>query len=712
MTGQKFDFGGYATKNDLKCSDGLTIRSGAFADQHGQQVPLLWGHGHDDPEKVLGHAILETRGDGVYAHCVFNDTPKAQIAKNLVMHKDVNALSIYANRLLKKGQDVIKGAIKEVSLVLAGANPGALIDNVLLAHGDGFIEVEDEAIIYNGLKELDIIAHSFDFEAVDVEEIIEHAEEGDESIADVIKTFDSKQVAVLYYLISKANGDTAEHADIDNDEIVEVIGTLNEKQTAVFYHCIDRAVDDIAHEDAEDEGDENPSTDPQADPPAESEPAEGTEDLNHSEKEGTIVSHNVWEQNDSLNGSAMGGQQLTITHDQFSALIKEAKDRNSWKEAFIAHADEYGISNIEELFPQVHNVTGKPTVIMRKMEWVEPVLSGVTRSPFNRIKSMSADMTHEGARARGYIKATMKKEDFFTLTSRETLPGTIYIKRKFDRDDIIDITDFDIVAWCWELMNILMKEELARAILIGDGREIDDPYKIKEDRIRPIAFDDEFYTHKITLPANVVGDSMVEAIIRSRKNYKGSGNPAMYTTEDILTDLLLIKDRNGRRIYRNIDELASEMRVSKIVTVELFENVPNLLAILVNVSDYTVGATKGGQLTSFDQFDIDFNQYKYLLEGRLCGALTDPKTAIAIWRAAGTEVTPTTPTFVPETGVVTIPVEAGVTYVNAATAQVIPSGAMAALAAGASISIEAEPAEGYYFPHNIDTDWDFTRPAF
>lgn len=709
MTVKQYDFGGYATKNNLECSDGLTIRDGAFSHQHGMQVPLLWQHGHNDPENVLGHAILENRGDGTYAHCVFNDTPKAQIAKTLVEHKDVNALSIYANKLLKKGKDVLKGAIKEVSLVLAGANPGALIDNVRIAHGDGFIELEDEVIIYHDIKGLDVIEHSFDADMQPEEtDAIEHAD--DETIEDILNTFSDKQKAVLFYLVSTADG-SAEHADIDQSEILDVIDSLDDKQKAVFFHSIDHAVDDSILDDEEEDDEEDDPVDPPVEPPADGDPAEGTEDLNHSDQEGTIVSHNVWEQ-DSLNGSAISGQQLTITHDQFSALIKEAKDLNSWKNAFLAHADEYGISNIEELFPTPKNLTGRPTVIMRKMEWVDPVINGVSRTPFNRIKSMSTDMTHEGARARGYIKATMKKDDFHTIAFRETTPGTVYIRRKFDRDDIIDITDFDVVAWAWELMHLLMKEELARAIMIGDGREIDDPYKIKEDKIRPIAWDDEFYTHKITLPANVVGDAMIEAIIRSRKHYKGAGNPTMYTTEDILTDLLLIKDRNNRRIYRNKEELASELRVKDIVTVELFDTVPNLLAVLVNVSDYTVGSAKGGQLTSFDQFDIDFNQYKYLLEGRLCGALTDPKTAIAIWRAAGTEVTPTVPTFVPATGVLTIPVKAGVTYVNQETSVAFASGAQAPIASGSTISVEATPDEGYYFPHGIDTDWDFTADVF
>ena len=685
MTVKKYNFGGYATKNDLVCSDGKTIRVDAFKDSDGIQVPLLWQHGHNDPENVLGHAILENRKDGVYAYCVFNESEKGQLAKHLVEHKDINALSIYANKLVQKAGNVLKGAIKEVSLVLAGANPGALIDNVLLAHGDDFITVEDEAIIYTGL--------TFDIDEMS------HAED-EETAQDILDTFSDPQKAALYFLINKANG-SAEHSDFDPADIESVIHSLDEKQTNVFYTIIDKTVSDaLTHADEED---------PSADPPAEGDPANG--DLTHSDQEGTIVSHNVFENNEGGVMTAVESQnQLVITHDQFMTLIKEAKDRNSWKEAFLAHADEYGISNPDMLFPEVHNVTGRPTVIMRKMEWVEPFINGVSKSPFNRIKSLSTDMTHEGARARGYIKASMKKEDFHTIAKRETLPGTVYIKRKFDRDDIIDITDFDIVAWAWELMHILMKEELARAILIGDGREVDDPYKIKEDKIRPVAYDDEFYTHKITLPANVVGYAIIEAVLRSRKNYKGVGNPTMYTTEDMLTDLLLLKDRNGRRLFKNVSELAEEMRVKTIVPVEVMETIPTLMAVFLNTSDYTVGSTKGGQLTSFDQFDIDFNQYKYLLEGRLCGALTDPKTAIAIWRAAGTEVTPAVPTFVPETGVVTIPVVTGVVYQNAETAAVLAGGAQAALAAGATISIEAIPAADYYFPHGIDTDWDFTRP--
>lgn len=560
------DFSGYATKAGLKCSDGRTIMPDAFKHNDGMKVPLVWQHGHNDPGNVLGHALLENRADGVYAYGFFNDTEPAKNAKALVQHGDITALSIYANKLIEKSKQVFHGSIREVSLVLSGANPGALIDNINLAHSDGEIEtLEDEAIIYTGLT----LEHE---DAPDKED--------EKTVMDVYESMTDEQKNVVHFMIgSVLEAETAKHSDDDKESSEETL----------------------------------------------------------THQEGTEMTHNVFEQN----GSATPAARQTLTHDQLQTIVQDAQRLGSFKEAFLQHAVTYGIENIDLLFPDARAVTNAPEWVSRRMEWVSGVLNGTKHSPFSRIKSLSADITLDTARAKGYVKGTLKKEEFFALTQRVTTPSTIYKKQKLDRDDIIDITDLDVVAWLKAEMRVMLDEELARAILIGDGRDVADEDKINESNIRPIAKDHEFYTHVISVPAAATNDVIADEILRARPFYRGSGNPAMYCTEDFLTDLLLTKEEVGKRkrLYATQAELEAALRVSKIVTVPVMEdavaaNGESVLAVLVNLSDYTVGADKGGNVSMFDDFDIDYNQYKYLIETRVSGALTKYKSAQVVTRAA------------------------------------------------------------------------------
>lgn len=573
------DFSGYATKSGIRCTDGRTIMQDAFADNDGQTVPLVWQHGHGDPSNVLGHALLENRKDGVYAYGFFNETPNAQNAKELIKHGDITAMSIYANNLVEKQRNVFHGAIREVSLVLAGANPGARIDNINIRHSDGEVtEMEDEAVIYGGSLE-----HADN-------RYIEHEDSG-KTVKDVFDEFTEEQKNVVYYMIGAALEEAGQGGgDMAQSSIPEYI-IVNQ--------------------------------------------------------EGNEMSHNVFESDSQVETNA-------LTHDQMSAIFSDAQKTGSLKESVIKHAGEYGITNIEELFPDAQKIRNTPDFIQRRVEWVGAVISGTHKSPFSRIKSMSADITHDEARALGYIKGNLKKEEFFSVAHRVTTPTTIYKKQKLDRDDIIDITDFDMVAWIKAEMRMMLDEEIARAVLIGDGRDVvgsdsrPNPDKISETNIRPIAKDDEFYTHKVDVADGTTPDGFVEVILRARKMYKGSGAPAFYTTEDILTDMLLVKDKIGRRLYATQAELESAMRVSKIVVVDLIETQKDdsdkpLLGILVNLRDYTIGTDKGGNVAMFDDFDIDYNQYKYLMETRMSGALTLPKSAQAFWgKLTDTAVVPDT----------------------------------------------------------------------
>lgn len=560
----KYDFSGWATKNNLKCSDGRTILKDAFKENDGQKVPLVWNHQHDDPDNVLGHALLENRDEGVYAYCAFNDTESGQQAKKLVEHGDVVSLSIYANKLKQQGGNVIHGAIREVSLVLAGANPGAFID-VVMSHGedsegDGIISMMEDISLSHG--EID-------------DNTISHAEKNkeDEKMAD-----NSKDMTIQ-----------------------DVINTMTEDQKNAMYYLIGKAIE--ADDENDEGGDEN-------------------------------MKHNVFD-NDTEN------KDDVLSHSDMEAIFSDAKRYGSLKDSVLAH----GIDQIDYLFPEAESLNRTPEFIKRDTGWVSKVMSGVHHTPFSRIKSMFADITEDDARAKGYIKGKLKKEEVFGLLKRTTTPTTVYKKQKLDRDDVIDITDFDVVAWLKSEMRMMLDEELARAFLVGDGRLSSSDDKINEQNIRPIWKDDDLYTIKssIEVAADATSDqkakAFIRAIIKARKNYKGSGEPTLYTTEDMLTDCLLMEDNNGRIIYDSTAKLANMLRVKEIVTVPVMEGLTRtadegktmaLMGIVVNLADYNVGADKGGAVNMFDDFDIDYNAQKYLIETRCSGALIKPFSAIAV----------------------------------------------------------------------------------
>ena len=564
-----FDFSGYATRNDLRCSDGRTIRSGAFVDNDGGTVPLVWQHGHNSPDNVLGHALLENRNDGVYCYAKFNNGEQAKTAKELVKHGDVDSLSIFANKLTQRGGDVLHGNIVEVSLVLSGANPGARIDNVSLQHSDGSIEELDEAVIFTGLE-------------------LSHADETEE--------------------------DNSKEADVaDEETVADVLNTLTDKQKDAVYYVIGQAIEDAQQDD--------------------------TDDTDDTDKEEAMHS-NIFEGDDTLKGT---DDEIALAHSAVVDALEDARSHNlsSFKDAFLQHAGTYGIDNIEVLFPDARAVTDEPTFVKRRTDWVSGVLNDAKHSPFSRIKSIHADITDDKARALGYTKGNRKKEEVFKLLKRVTTPTTVYKKQKFDRDDLIDITDLNVVAWVKKEMRLMLDEEIARALLIGDGRDISSQDKINEENIRPIWKDDSLYAIKILLEKKVVGEDLVDAFIKSFADYEGTGAPKLYTTQTVVTELLLLKDKIGRRLYETKASLAAALGVSEIVEVPVMKGTArdtkkngkaDLVGIIVNLADYTIGADKGGEVNMFDDFDIDFNQFKYLLETRISGALTQPKTAIVIER--------------------------------------------------------------------------------
>lgn len=573
----KYDFSGWATKNNIRCSDGRTILKDAFKQHDGQTVPLVWNHQHNESANVLGHAVLENRDEGVYAYCTFNDTEAGKNAKLLVEHGDVTALSIYANQLKQKGSNVMHGTIREVSLVLAGANPGAFIDSVI-RHGEF---CEDEAVIYTG-EEL----------------TLQHA---DSDPSDKAGKKDKK-------------GDD----EVDNNEktIQDVFDTLNEEQKNVVYALIGQALEDKSMAQSAIEENENNIE----------------EDGGEQE-----MKHNVFEGRETENNDV-------LSHDAMETILKDAKRYGSLKESFLAHAASYGIKDIEWLFPDAKNVNTPPDFIKRDDSYVQKVMRGVHHVPFSRIKSMHANITADEARAKGYIKGNRKKEEVFTLLKRTTTPTTIYKKQKLDRDDVVDITDFDVVAWLKMEMRMMLDEEIARAILVGDGRLSDSDDKINETCIRPISKDDDLYCVKASVAAAAaatdddIAKAFIKTVIKSRKEYKGSGSPTLFTTEDVITNCLLLEDKNGRVIYDTVDKLATALRVKEIVAVEVMEGAKTtvnnvekpLMAIMVNLVDYYVGADKGGAVNMFDDFDIDYNQQKYLMETRCSGALVKPYSAVAV----------------------------------------------------------------------------------
>lgn len=605
------DFQGWASKNNLLCTDGRVIRENAFAHQNGAVVPLVWNHRHDTPSAIIGKATLVNKPDGVYCYGLFNNTKFGNMCKELVSHGDVTSLSILANQLKQKGHDVMHGMIREVSLVLAGANPQAFIEDMDLAHGE---DAEYEARIF---PQEPIICHGDDdFEEQAPENTT--AEENPEGNPTNEGEPESEPTPVNQNREENPvenNNDQLQHAD-DNRTVADVIDSMNEEQQKVLYALLGQAL---------------------------------TEN-----KEDNTMAHNAFE------GAAV--QRAQLTRDDFALLAKEAKACSSLKEAVLAHMDDmeglsdalmhadYGITDIEYLFPDDRNVTRQPQFIQRDMSWVSGVMSGVHHVPFSRIKSVFADITADEARAKGYLKGKLKKEEVFTLLKRSTTPQTIYKKQKLDRDDIIDIVDFDVVAWLKSEMRMMLNEEIARAILVSDGRSTASDDKIKEDNIRPIWTDADLYTIKVGIDSVTYNDDdklakeFIRQCIKSRKDYKGSGNPALYTTEEMLTNMLLLEDGIGHRLYKTEEELRTALRVSKIVTVPVMEGltrevtheidskayIHSLMGIIVNLTDYTVGADKGGAVSMFDDFDIDYNQQKYLMETRCSGALTKPYSAITI----------------------------------------------------------------------------------
>ena len=562
----KFDFAGYATKNDLLCSDGRVICKDAFKDNDGTKVPLVWQHVHDDPMNVIGHAVLENRDDGVYAYGYFNNTDNAKQAKELVKHGDITSLSIYANKLKQSGRNVTHGVIREVSLVYAGANPGATIDMLGFAHSDGSFEESDEAVIYTG-EEFSLMHMDHD-ENNEPDVDLEHAEseDSDKTVQDVLDSMSDEQKKVLFFLVGQAL-------------------------------------------DEQDESDE----------------------ATHSEDD------------DDMKKNVFDGADDTkvLSHAEMDEIFASAKQMGSLRDAVLEH----GITDIDVLFPEAKLVTPTPELIAREQEWVSKVWAGTHKSRFARIKSTAANLTRDEARARGYIKGHQKVEEQFALLYRKTTPQTIYKLQKLDRDDILDITDFDVVAWLKGEMRMMLNEEIARAILIGDGRVAGTDDKIDEAHVRPIYQDEDMYTIHKTVDLSQATDTtersnaIIDAALRARKDYRGSGAPKFYASPDTITDLLLAKDKMGRRLYNTIGELANALRVTEIIEVPVFEGVVrtddneakhDLLGLIVNLSDYTVGADRGGEVSMFDDFDLNYNKYEYLLETRCSGALTKPYSAIAL----------------------------------------------------------------------------------
>jgi len=560
---ENYDFGGWATRNDLKCADGRTIRRDAFKDCDGTKVPLVWNHQHNSSQNILGHALLENRPEGVYAYCSFNDTEEGQRAKKQVMHGDISALSIFANKLKQHSGDVIHGVIREVSLVLAGANPGAFIDSVF-AHGEDF---EEEATIYmNDDMPLEL-AHA----------------EAEETVEEEPEMVNQNENEVL-------EDEMLEHSE-DGETIEDIFNTLNEKQKNAVYAIVGAAIEEKEGKQEEEE-----------------------------------MKHNVFDNEETIMSD-------TLVHDGLQMVINDAKRFGSLKESYLQHAEElsdnYGIDRIEYLFPEAKELNSTPDFIKRPDGWVSKVMGAVGHTPFARIKTTHADITEDEARAKGYIKGKRKKEEVFGLLKRSTTPQTIYKKQKLDRDDVVDITDFDVIAWLKGEMRMMLDEEIARAILVGDGRQTGDDDKIMPDHIRPVAFDDSLYSIKKAVTpqsGEALAHAFINAAIKARKDYRGSGNPTLYTTEDMLADMLLLEDKNGRYIYKSVAELATTLRVKEIVEIPVMP--ADMYGIIVNLADYKIGADKGGAVNMFDDFDIDYNQMKYLIETRCSGALVKPMSAL------------------------------------------------------------------------------------
>jgi hypothetical protein len=659
------DFSGYATKAGLKCTDGRIIMPNAFKHMDKMQVPLVWNHGHKDVGNVLGHAILEARDGHLYAHGYFNSTPAGQTAKALVVHGDIRSLSIYANRLQERqaaaGLQVNHGMITEVSLVMARANPGAEIDFVNLKHGDGtFTELDDEAIIHSG-EEFIFVDDEEDFDDLE----LEHAA-GDMTIQDVIDGMSEEQKNVLYFMVAEAQKMGPSAAQSDNDD------------------------NNLAHQ------------------------------------EGTEINMNVFEQNNK--GGAPTAQRHAVSREDVRGIMQAMiKNGGTLQHHVEEYALAHGIDDIDLLFPDAKAMEATPQWDKRRTEWVSGVLTSVNATPFAKVKTRVADITLDEARAKGYVTGEFKKEEFFKLTQRTTGPTTIYKKQKLDRDHIVDITEFDVVAWMKAEMRLMLEEELAGAILIGDGRAVDDEDKIKDpigestgEGIRSILNDHELFAATVNVN---IGDAssnyleVVEAIMRASKLRKGTGRGNFYTTQDTLVELLLSKDTLGRRHFNSVEELAKALNVNEVIAVEVMEREEDLLGIIVNLTDYTLGTNRGGETTFFDDFNIDYNKFIYLYETRLSGGLSTIRSALVIKKTDADDVlvTPNAPTFVAGTGVITIVATTGVTYhyvqADGSSGSALSTGAQTAIDAGTSKTVRAVAASGYFLRDNIKDEWTFTRPA-
>jgi phage head maturation protease len=678
----KPDFSGWATKANMRCSDGRVITTDAFKHMDGKRVPLVFMHGHSDITNVLGYAILKHMSEGVRADGYFNSTQAGQNAKLQVEHGDIDSLSIHANQLVEKPtKQVMHGQITEVSLVLAGANPGAKIDFVAVRHSDGSLdELEDEAFITSG-EELFHADQTTDAPPADG---------GGKTIADAFNEFTPEQQDLVAYIVEEAvkNAEAGGDPDGDGDDDTTAEGVVNDD------------TQDAAHSDNNNAG-------------------EG--DLSH--KEGADnMSRNVFDQTDKQTDKS-GKRELT--HAEAEGIFAAAfKNKTTLKTEVDAFALQHGIEPMDVLFPNYQNLTNTPQFLSRRMEWVAGVLDSTSKTPFSKVRTIVADITMDEARAKGYITGNMKKEEWFSVSRRTTDATTIYKKQKLNRDDIIEITDFDVVSWMKGEMSVMGREEIARAILIGDGRAVDDPDKVADPMgansgagIRSITNENEVFKTDVYVNTGDTNSSMLEvaeAILRSMRFYKGSGRPTFYTTLPVLTSLLLVKDGMNRRYWNSPEELAQYLMVDKIVPVEAMETLPNLFGIIVNLTDYNIGANKGGEVNLFDFFDIDYNQYKYLWETRVSGALTVPKSALVVWKTNSGDVlvSPVAPSFDKTTGVVTIPTQTGVVYKNNVTGATLTAGAQTALSADETLVVEAHPASGYFFETDgLTVQWTYHMPA-
>lgn len=686
------DFSGYATMANIECSDGRTIMPDAFKHMDGQRVPLVWQHIHNDVNNVLGHAIFEARKEGLYAYGFFNKTPAGLAAKELVHNKDVDSLSIYANKLVERAKQVFHGMIRELSLVIAGANGKAKIDNVNIAHGD-----DDDPDNYTTLPE-DVIIHM----ALPLDFVSSH-KENDPTPEPEVELEDDKDAAV------------AEHAEIEKT-FKEVFDTFNKEQEELFHFAIAAALetnkgeDDAAHaDDNTDEGDLAHT--------------EGTEDM--------TITKNLFDQSQKTEAEKNG---YNVSQTDVEGIFRHAQKNGSFRDAIkhfidvkgdeLRHGEElaHGVTDLDLLFPDARSMSSTPEFDKRRTEWVAGVLDSVHRTPFANIKTLAADLTQEEARAKGYIKGEYKKQEWIGITKRVTRPTTVYKKQQVDRDDVLDVTDFDLVVWLLGEMRLMLEEELARAILIGDGRDVSHEDKIKDPEgaadapgIRSIYHDHEYFVTTLRANVSLPGanyDTVVDVVMDGMEYWKGTGQPTLYTTVRKLNRFKKAKDGEGRRLYKNNAEVAEALGVDKIVTVEVMNTIAGLIGIIVNLNDYNLGTNKGGELTNFDDFDIDYNTYKYLLETRLSGALLRPKSALIIMETTDDLVEATVPTFVDTTGVVTIPTVTGLVYKNYDTDATLSAGAQSALAAGASIRIHAVASTGYYTEDSVnDGPWTFKRPA-